>query len=572
MWRRVAFLSFLCGVFLVPSVSAFSVKSASGFDQIAGCAANTIVCSDQKRDETGFDGASTGWTSWVDEKSATQLQDTVDQIELRENHEWIRWINDCPSPVTFDLTAQLRSAAHKAMGSNETDRLGLRLIYLPSGDALQQPLQTAPGGMIYGKLLKGGVTRFRLIGDQRRRAGERTVISSEADRAWMQYGGPERSYQALDIGGCILLELILLPAGLTLPLLNETSNCGMVISSIPWDPHELLWLERDADSNFAKQEKSPPHKSIKNGHSGEFSTGFEMSVGGLQPQIDEIVRRVLEFRGLQDDHKQDAKTLVELGLHPVRGLLLYGAAGVGKTLLAREISGLLRTRQPPKIVAAPELLDRWVGGTEQLVRDLFADAEEELRRTSAVESSLHVIVVDEIDAVFRKRSDSDSASEVTRASAVNQILAKLDGVHSMGNVLFIGMTNRRELLDPALLRPGRLEVQIEITRPNREGRREILMIHFDKLRKRGRLSQPLCDAIDGKGYKRRRLSRWFLNKPMDLAAGRWTGGFTGADLAGLVRSAGSIALARCRKQDENGVGSLLITLPDVLGALDEIKT
>jgi len=258
--------------------------------------------------------------------------------------------------------------------------------------------------------------------------------------------------------------------------------------------------------------------------------------------------------------------------------------------LAREISKILDAR-PPKIVAAPELLDRFVGGTERLVREMFQDAEYELNTLcggDATKSALHVIVVDEIDAVFRRRSSTDSTSEVTRASAVNQILAKLDGIQSLGNVLFVGMTNRRELLDEALLRPGRLEVQIEIPPPDREGRREILKIHFGALRQRGRLSRPLRRAIDGKALHDddddenrnnfQRLGSWrgmrslmMSTSIQDLAANRWTGGFSGADLAGLVRSAGSIALARSRKQGDGGVGSLLITLDDVAEALEEVK-
>lgn len=128
------------------------------------------------------------------------------------------------------------------------------------------------------------------------------------------------------------------------------------------------------------------------------------------------------------------------------------------------------------------------------------------------------------------------------------------------------MTNRRELLDDALLRPGRLEVQIEVPLPNREGRREILNIHFGALRKKGRLSQPLCEAIDGCTYNsklRRQLSRRF-----DLADA--TKGFSGAELAGLVRCAGSLALSRCR-QDGSGLDNLLITLEDVKQSLKEVK-
>ena len=142
-------------------------------------------------------------------------------------------------------------------------------------------------------------------------------------------------------------------------------------------------------------------------------------------------------------------------------------------MLARQIARALRARAP-KIVSAPELLDRWVGGIEKLARGLFAEAAAELAACGgdATKSALHVVVIDEIDAVFRKRSSAEDSGESTRASVVNQILAKLDGVDTINNILLIGMTNRRELLDSALLRPGRLEVQIEVPLPDQEGRRE----------------------------------------------------------------------------------------------------
>jgi SpoVK/Ycf46/Vps4 family AAA+-type ATPase len=231
----------------------------------------------------------------------------------------------------------------------------------------------------------------------------------------------------------------------------------------------------------------------------------------------------------------------------------------------------------------------------------------------ARKSALHVIVIDEIDAVFRKRTAAEDSGEATRSSVVNQILSKLDGVNAIPNVLFVGMTNRRELLDEALLRPGRLEVQIEIPLPNKDGRREILQIHFNALRQRGRLSKPLCCAIDGVPLNRagndndsvlagvsfadeettiaanpisisrrkrmktvlRNLARKAImattsssSLHYDLAAK--TEGYSGADIAGLVRSAGSLALARARKEG-TGVQGLLITLEDVKQALIEVK-
>lgn len=253
---------------------------------------------------------------------------------------------------------------------------------------------------------------------------------------------------------------------------------------------------------------------------------------------------------------------------------------VCQTALAREISKCLNAR-PPKIVEAPALLDRWVGGSEKLIRELFAEAEAELSFCGgdSTKSALHVVVIDEIDAVFRRRTTAEDSGEATRASAVNQILSKLDGVKELGNTLVIGLTNRRELLDDALLRPGRLEVQVEIPLPDQEGRREILQIHFEALRKRNRLSQPLCQAIDGTGtsddsssmtFWRRRGFGLSRRQIQDLADKRWTADFSGADIAGLVRCAGSIALARARSDGE-GIDNLLITLEDVRLALDEVK-
>ena len=167
-------------------------------------------------------------------------------------------------------------------------------------------------------------------------------------------------------------------------------------------------------------------------------------------------------------------------------------------------------------------------------------------------------------------------------------MEKLDGVEDIPNVLVVGMTNRREVLDRALLRPGRLEVQIEIPLPDVGGRREMLRIHFGKLRGKGRLSQPLCRAIDGvygadgvledrivvAGRKRRGIKctvtklLWALPgnsaayAQYDLASDYATRGFSGADIPGLVRCARSIALSRTRK-DGGGVEGLLIMLEDV---------
>lgn len=542
-----------------------------------------------------------------------------------------------------------------------TSRIACHVILIPSGvETAPLSLVESTGAHVYGKLLFGGVTRFRLLksGKTVRRAGESREImipssNQQAKRqqshpSWVQLGGLERRYEAIDMGPAAVLELTMLPRlWQDLPTIFDKAtlqgdNGGdMVISDAAagWDPSTMLRLlpessTEDDDGNNSTQAGT---------RSGEVTTAFELyegeqrnvalrshfqsHVGGLQSSIDAIVRRVLDGRSIyaQSIHNDgdndaikkarlEAEELALLGIQPVRGLLLYGRPGVGKTLIVREIARALGAR-PPKIVAASELLDRWVGGSERLVRELFQEAEAELKLCQMaadsdekdmayLKSSLHVIVIDEIDAVFRSRTDSADSGAITRNSVVNQLLAKLDGVRALPNVLLIAMTNRRELLDPAILRPGRLEVQIEIKMPDKEGRREILQIHFGSLRKRNRLSYPLRCAIDGvrmgkpleeeaqqdeiiigsgessnKMRKRERFqsSAKKLLRPwnsirqsayLDLADDKYTGGMSGADIAGLARNAGSLALARARK-DGSGVSGLLVTLEDVIQALQE---
>ena len=530
---------------------------------------------------------------------------------------------------------------------------GLRSLFEPAGALTFSKL--IYGGVTRYRILPSSTSGEddRVRRKSPRRAGERTerkTSVSDDIPSWVQYGGSQRRYDSIDMGPAMLLEWTLLPkisagmGGISDASENHNGNereRDMTIRSLTWDPRDIFRyvdINDDkvngqvAESIDRRELASSPTSLQGKDRNDAFASDFRSRVGGLSTQIDCIVRRVLdgrvmrpaevddngnlltykeakesasmeEFSSLDDTSRQlslaalEAKELALLGLNPVKGLLLYGPPGCGKTALAREISLALRARAP-KIVSAPELLDRWVGGSERLVRELFHDAEAELASANgdATRSALHVIVIDEIDAVFRKRSSAEDSGEATRSSTVNQILSKLDGVKAIPNVLLIGMTNRRELLDEALLRPGRLEVQIEIPLPDREGRREILNLHFNALRNRGRLSQPLCSAIDGTlnqdgdigyvsaklewGRKRRALKRatqevvGYFNPEkktvFDLANDSVTGGFSGADLEGLVRCAGSIALSRARGEGA-GIDTLVITLDDVKQALTELK-
>jgi vesicle-fusing ATPase len=166
--------------------------------------------------------------------------------------------------------------------------------------------------------------------------------------------------------------------------------------------------------------------------------------------------------------------LQELGISPVRGLLLYGMPGCGKTLIARTIGRILSPVRPVTVVSGPELMDKFVGSSEQNVRKVFDSPPpiydhvriHEVDDGKALSTvALHVIIMDEFDAMARTRggkagSGVQGDAGVARDSVVNQILAKMDGVDPLPvPTLVIGMTNKRSLIDPALLRPGRFEVR-----------------------------------------------------------------------------------------------------------------
>lgn len=153
--------------------------------------------------------------------------------------------------------------------------------------------------------------------------------------------------------------------------------------------------------------------------------------------------------------------------------LQHESCTAGKTLIARQIGKMLNGKEP-KIVNGPEVLNKYVGASEENIRALFAEAEAD-QEAHKEYSELHVIIFDEIDAICKARGSVGGGSGV-HDTVVNQLLTKIDGVDSLNNILLIGMTNRKDMLDEALLRPGRLEVQVEIGLADAKGRLQILKV------------------------------------------------------------------------------------------------
>ncbi|GKV50901.1 hypothetical protein SLEP1_g57580 [Rubroshorea leprosula] len=270
---------------------------------------------------------------------------------------------------------------------------------------------------------------------------------------------------------------------------------------------------------------------------------LSLGIGGLSNEFADRFRRAFASRVFPPH------VTSKLGIKHVKGMLLYGPPGTGKTLIARQIGKMLNGREP-KIVNGPEVLSKFVGETEKNVRDLFADAEND-QQTHGDQSDLHVIIFDEIDAICKSRGSTRDGTGV-HDSIVNQLLTKIDGVESLNNVLLIGTTNRKDLLDEALLRLGRLEVQVEISLPDENGRLQILQIHTNKMKENSFLAPDV--------------------NLKELAAR--TKNYSGAELEGVVKTAVSFALNRQLSMDDLtkpvDEKSIKVTMDDFLNALHEI--
>lgn len=259
------------------------------------------------------------------------------------------------------------------------------------------------------------------------------------------------------------------------------------------------------ECNFKKLSGSTAALAITGGapqarNDNLFKADFDfnkMGIGGLGEEFNTILRKAFAPRIYPGLIKQ-------LGINFIRGMLLYGPPGCGKTLIARQIGKVLNSREP-KIVNGPEILDKFVGGSEEKIRELFAEAEQEQSEMGDA-SMLHIIIFDELDSIMKKRgSGGEGAGGAVQDGVVNQLLSKIDGVDSLNNILIIGMTNRKDMIDEAILRPGRLEMHVEIGLPDDAGRLQIINIHTQKMVKSGRITQEALDNLPILAKKTKKL-------------------------------------------------------------------
>ena len=216
-----------------------------------------------------------------------------------------------------------------------------------------------------------------------------------------------------------------------------------------------------------------------------------------------------------------------------KGILLHGPPGTGKTLIAKALAKM--TESNFINIKGPELLSKWVGESEKGVREIFRKA----RQVAPC-----IIFLDEVDALIPRRESGGSESHVTQ-NVVSQILTEIDGLEELHNVLIIAATNRLDLVDEALLRPGRFDRIIEVPNPDNKGREQIFKIHTKK--------KPLADNVS-------------ISKLVEL-----TNGFSGAEIAAVANRAATAALKRYVNGKSENIKEIKVTQHDLLDAIDKVQ-
>ena len=249
-------------------------------------------------------------------------------------------------------------------------------------------------------------------------------------------------------------------------------------------------------------------------------------VGGLEELKDEL-REAVEW---PIKHKE-AYDYVDV--ESPKGILLHGPPGTGKTLIAKALAKM--TESNFISIKGPELLSKWVGESEKGVREIFRKARQ---------AAPCIIFLDEVDSLVPRRGNGNSDSHVTE-NTVSQILTEIDGLEELHNVLIIGATNRLDIVDEALLRPGRFDRIIEVGNPDSKGRNHILQIHTKK--------KPLGTDVN-------------IKKLVEL-----TDGFSGAEIAAITNRAALVALKRYVTGKSQNIKEIKISQQDLIDAVGKIK-
>ncbi len=322
--------------------------------------------------------------------------------------------NDDGTVDVFSAGRKMRVAVHPELDITEMKR-GQEVV-------LNESLNVV---LARGPEVQGEVVIFRELLED----GRRALIVGRADEERVCELGDELLGIRLRAGEHLLMD----------------GRSGLLVERIPRPEVEELVLEEVPDITYA-------------------------DVGGLDDQIEQIhdaVELPYLFADLFHEHQ----------LQPPKGILLYGPPGCGKTLIAKAVANSLASRVAEKTgnektrsyflnIKGPELLNKYVGETERQIRLIFERAREKSEEGVPV-----IVFFDEMDSLFRTRGTGISSD--IESTIVPQLLAEIDGVETLKNVIVIGASNREDLIDPAILRPGRLDVKIKIERPDEESSKQI---------------------------------------------------------------------------------------------------
>ncbi len=256
-------------------------------------------------------------------------------------------------------------------------------------------------------------------------------------------------------------------------------------------------------------------------------------IGGLE-NVKQELREAVEWP------LKYPKAFERLGITPPKGILLYGPPGTGKTLLAKAVAN--ESEANFIAIRGPEVLSKWVGETEKRIREIFRKARQ---------AAPTVVFIDEIDAIAPARGSYEGSKYID--TLINQLLTEMDGIQENSGVVVIGATNRPDIIDPALLRPGRFDRLILVPAPDEKARLEIFKVHTKRV--------PLSADVDLKELAKR------------------TEGYSGADIEALVREAALIALRRAaaaskeafEKQSEEFLEGLKVSKRDFELAMKKIR-
>ncbi len=281
-----------------------------------------------------------------------------------------------------------------------------------------------------------------------------------------------------------------------------------------------------------------PLSELKPEGSDEINIDFtKMGIGGCKDKIDQMIKQGGILSRIMDDDTQK-----KLHIKHGKGILLHGPPGTGKTLIARQIANIIRG-SIVKFVNGPELSSKFVGETEANMREIF--------NVTDNPDKLHIIIMDEIDAIGRKRGTGSTHDD----KALTQLLTLIDGLNETNNLLVIGITNRKDVLDSALIRSGRLECHIEIPLPTVAGRKDIFDIYLNPLRVQNMLDNCI-------------KSEEFALK---------TDSYSGSDISSLVNMAKNFALVRSCNIENNMIKQskdkkeIKVMLQDLEEAYDKFR-